>query len=293
MRITHGMLAETTLRNLNANMARLEKLQNQLTTGRRISRPSDDPIAVARALNYHTAVDETGQYRRNIDAATGWLDATDSALDAAIQSLQRARELAIQGATDSLSAEDRRTMSVEVKQLKEHLIQVGNTTFGPDYLFAGQLTTSAPFDASGAYSGGTAAASTDAIQREIGVGVSMQVNVTGDVVFTPAFAAVQALADGLDADDRNAVDATIGSIDQALETLMVARSEVGAKVNRLEKADARLADLEVNQTGLLSKEEDVDMTEAIMSYAVAENVYKASLSAGSRAIQPSLLDYLR
>ena len=288
MRVTHGMLADTTLRNLSANMLRLEKLQDQLTSGRRISKPSDDPIGVARALIYRTTLAETGQFLRNIDAATSWLNATDAALDSQTYLLQRARELAIRGATGSLSSEDRAAIAEEVRQIREQSIQVGNSTIGNDYLFAGQRITSPAFAADGTYTGDSGL-----IEREVGFGARLAINVPGDTVFSAAFAALQDLVDGLVADDTAGINASLGAIDAALDDILVARSQIGARANRLETAAARLADLEVNQTGLLSKEEDLEMAEAIMNYTVADNVYKAALAAGARAIQPSLLDYLR
>jgi len=292
VRITHGMLADATLRNLNATMRRLDKLQEQLTSGRRIARISDDPVAATQALGYRTDLSETGQYLRNIDAATVWLNATDAALGSATDLIQRARELAVQGANASLAPQDRLAIANEARQLMEHLVQVGNSTLGTEFLFAGQKTNSPPFaidlsTLTWAYTGDGGS-----VTREIGPGAQITVNARGDTVLEPALEALKGLIVGLEANDGVAIQASISSIDSALDNVLVAQLQAGAKANRLEASTTRLEDLRVNQSGLLSKREDVDMVEAISSYAVTESVYKAALSAGSRAIQPSLLDYL-
>jgi len=272
-------------------MERLEKLQDQLTTGKRIAKASDDPISVARALTYRTSLAETGQYRRNIAAATAWLNATDSALGSAGQLLQRARELAIQGANSFLSAEDQQAIAQEVRQILEQMVQIGNSTYGSDHLFAGHRTATAPFVLSGGVV--TYMGDNGSIMRETGVGAQLAVNIPGNNVFDAVFSALDSLADGLEQHDAAAVEASIPAIDMAMEGILSARSQVGAKVNRLEAADNRLSELEVNQSEILSKEEDLEMAEAIMAYSMAETVYRAALAAGARTIQPSLLDYLR
>lgn len=292
MRVTHGMLADTTLRNLSANTRRLERLQQQLTTGRRISKASEDPIGAARALDYHTSLAEIAQYQRNVDSAAAWLNATDSALGAVTSLLHRARELAIQGASDTLSAQDRIAAAQEVRQILQHAVQSGNAKFGQDYLFAGQKTDTAPISFDEGTLGWTYMGDAGGLNREVGPTTQIGVGVRGDAVFGPALDALADLITGLESNDPPTVQASISAIDGALDGVLVARAQTGARANRMEAAASRLGDLKVNQSDLLSKEVDLDMAEALMNYAVAENVYKASLAAGARAVQPSLLDYL-
>ena len=103
MRVTPGMMMSSMLHNIQLNQARTEKLQNQITSGSQITKPSDDPIGAARALNLQESLDHSEQYVRNIDQATSWLNTADSALDAVTQALQRGARLAVQGASDTLS----------------------------------------------------------------------------------------------------------------------------------------------------------------------------------------------
>src|SRR4051812_22397076 len=98
MRVTHRMVSDTTIRNMRNNLSRLDDLQNSITTGKRITRPSDDPAGTARALGYASDLAAGEGYLRTIDGSMSWLNATDSALGGAGDLLQRARELAVQGA---------------------------------------------------------------------------------------------------------------------------------------------------------------------------------------------------
>src|SRR5690349_13849531 len=104
MRVTSRMIMDSTLRNIEQNQERIETLQGQITSGSRITKPSDDPIGAARALNLEDSIAQSQQYQRNIDQAKSWLNTTDSTLDAVTQTIQRVRELAVQAANDTLSS---------------------------------------------------------------------------------------------------------------------------------------------------------------------------------------------
>lgn len=290
MRITHGMLTDTTVRNLSTNLKRLEEFSNQLTSGKRISRPSDDPVGVASALSHRATLEQLDQHLKNIAEAKSWLEATDAALDSAGAVLLRARELAVQGANDSLSPADRQAIRSEIDNLIENVLQVSNATYSDQYLFAGARTT-AP-----AYAAGTPPAyqgDTTLIQREIAPGTNITVNVVGQSPFDPIFSALTALSTALGANDTSAINATISSLASAHTTLLTVRAQVGARINRLGAQEERLMTVQVNVTELLTKVEDTDYTVTITNFSVAQTVYKAALEVGARTLQPSLLDYLR
>src|SRR5437763_907827 len=98
MRITLGMMADASLRNIERNQDRTAQLQNQLTSGSQITKPSDDPIGTARALSFQEGIDQTTQYLANVDQASAWLNTSDAALSGVNDVLVRARELAVQAA---------------------------------------------------------------------------------------------------------------------------------------------------------------------------------------------------
>lgn len=296
MRVTDGMLITNFLNDYNNNLERLQKNQNMLSTGKRISRPSDDPVAVATSLRIRTDMTRNDAYTKNADDAKSWLDITDTALNQLGSLLQRTRELAVQGANGTLTQEDMQKIANEIEQLKAQMIQVGNTQYNGRYIFAGFKTTTQPFsETNNSYSGDNGV-----IEFEVGAGGNkIAVNVTGDKVFDVSGGTSQLLTmmdnlkNALDSGDHQAVSNLIVDVDKQMENVLAVRAEVGAKSNRIDLIKNRLQDDNYNFTALLSKNEDADLAQVITNLKMDENVYRASLAAGARIMQPSLIDFLR
>ena len=177
MRITNGMLITNMMRNYNKNLRNLVKLQEQLSSGKRILRPSDDPVATAKSLKIRSDLAYNQQYVSNADNAISWLESTEMALKDLGDVLQRARELAVKANNGNLTPEDRIVIADEIQQLKKHVIQVGNTTYAGRYIFAGYKTDQPAFTEQGnqlIYQGDDGK-----IAFEIGVGNRIDVNVVG------------------------------------------------------------------------------------------------------------------
>jgi flagellar hook-associated protein 3 FlgL len=295
MRITHRMISDTTIRNMRNNLTRLESLHTSITTGKRLSRPSDDPTAVARTLTYSADLAIGEVFLRTMDNAMSWMSATDSALDQAGGVLQRARELAVSGANGgAMTQGDMEAIGVEVDHLLKQMNVIANASLRGQRLFAGQQIDANPFALSATLPGYTYTGDTGQMRREYDVGAYLTINTPGEATFAPAFAALFNLRDHLNAGNASAISSTdITAVDQALDTILSARAEVGAKMNRVEAAQGRQTLLQVNLEELRSKSEDTDFTEAVSKFSIQETVYKASLEVGGRAVQPSLLDYLR
>ncbi|MCC7105646.1 MAG: flagellar hook-associated protein FlgL [Chloroflexi bacterium] len=295
MRITNQTIVDAVVRNLNAHLERLDELQRQLTSGKRLTRPSDDPAALGLALTYRSAIETGKQYLRTMDGATAWLNATDSALGSASDLLQNVRTLAVQGGNDSLGQSERDALATQVDQLLNQLVDVGNSTFQGQRLFAGLKTDTVPFSLNAgppttvSYQGDNGA-----MLREIDLHTSVSINVPGSTAFPAAFAALVQLRDDLRSGNSAAIrGADLSSVDSALNGVLATRADVGARVNRVEAASAWQQKLQVHLTELLTKTEDVDYTEAITKFTTEETVYKAALQAGTYALQPSLMDYLK
>lgn len=296
-RVTQGMLNTQLLRNLNANLTRMDTNQNQLATGRRINKPSDDPVGISFAMRYRSELAANDQYQRNVDATVSFLDYTDTMLDQMGQVMQRARELAVEGANGTNSAESLDAMKTEIDQLYSQLVNIGNSQFNGKYVFNGQVTDQAPFpnpdDAANAVT------DSGEIKFEIGAGVQIAMNKTATDIFGPsgnqnnAFQILKDLSAALGSGNQAGIQKSIDLMDQRTFNLLAARSDVGAKTNRIQLAEDRLKDISINLQSLQSKTEDADMSLVITNLKMDENVYQASLSAGSKLIQPSLVDFLR
>lgn len=295
MRITTGMLIDGVLADLRTNWRNLSRYERQLATARRIAVPSDDPVGTVRALGLRSELSQIERYLANADDGRNWMEITDTALGQMGDVLQRVRELAV-GSVGSAPASTLRATEAEVTRLFEQLGEVANASYGDRYIFAGHKTATPPFSVDTATASWTCNGDDGAIYREIGAGVSLQVNLPGKTALVEAFDAVQKfLADlraALSSGGQVSSD-ILADLDTGMDNLLKQRALVGADAHRLELARTRLQDSIYQVTSLLSETEDADMAEVIMKLTTQEAAYRAALEAGARIIQPSLLDFLR
>jgi flagellar hook-associated protein 3 FlgL len=303
-RITNLMISRSVLADLNDVSTRLSKTQQKMSSGKEITRPSDDPYGTSRALTLRSDLDGTQQYQRNIGEAVAWQNITDAALSKINDAVQRARELTIQASTDSAGQAARNAAAQEIDQLIETIKGEANASYGGAYVFAGTAIGTKPYQTgtpvNDAYAGNTAN-----VAREIGPGVSVNVNVLGQTVLGDGQASgdnkllhvlrdiTDDLRGGTVANGNNLRGTDLQRLDANLATLTQTRATVGATTNRLEAADARLQEVEETTTKLLSGVEDADMAQTFIDFSMQQNVYQSALRAGSNIIQQSLLDFLR
>jgi flagellar hook-associated protein 3 FlgL len=299
MRITEGIISGRNLADLQRANAAVAKASQQVSTGNRLSRPSDDPQAVQKALNLRGDLAATAQYMDTASASQGWAQATDDALSDINEVLQRAREAVVQGGNGTMSQKDRNDIATQIDQLIGQAKASGNATFDGQYIFAGQKTDTAPYDPDGA---DTFNGDTGSIIRTIGPGVSVQLNGSlGSVLGNGSDGkALQVLRDiaahlrGGTAADTNALRTSdLSAIDASMADVSTARAEAGALSNRLTTAANRLTDLQTSTEKVRSGVEYVDLAEAISQLSSQQAVYQAALQAtGSSLSQRTLMDFL-
>ena len=309
MRVTNGVMVDNYMRNLNNNLKRLNIFNQQLSTGKKFQNPSQNPVGVTNSLSMKNVITANEQYLENAEKAKSWLSNTEIILKSQGDIIQRVREQVIYVANGSLSASDKEAIKEEISQLKEELINLGNSKIGDRYLFAGQMTTNdiIPFekavlpDLEIQYNGDQ-----KAIEREISAGVNMSINSNGYKVFKKAIDTLTAVEEAIKADiNTGTVNVNIGGVqinslsqgiakmEDVLNINLQERAKLGAKINRLDLTNNRLEDEQIQAKELLSKNEDVDIAEAITNLKMQESIYRASLSIGARILQPSLVDFIK
>src|SRR5205809_3647854 len=179
LRITSSMVARNMLRDLNEAYDQLGRTQSKLSSGKEITRPSDDPYGTGRALALRGELEGTRQYQRTLAEAVSWQQFTEDALSGIGDAVQRARELTVQGASDGASATSRAAAADEIEQLIEAVKQAATTAYAGRFVFAGTATQTKPYPPG---TTDTYAGDAGAIAREIGPGVSVTVNVVGSDV---------------------------------------------------------------------------------------------------------------
>lgn len=294
LRVTQNILNQNLLFNLQRTNKTMDRLQEQVSSGKTINKPSDNPVTAVRSMFYRSSLNEIDQYKRNADDGISWMTTTDESLDEVTSVLQRVRELTVQGANGTNSETDRYAISEEINQLKEHLGEISNSQIAGKYIFAGSDVKTPPYNSGTNEFSNT---NTEKLELVVGQNNTVQINVHGTDVFNNdgAGGIFKVLSD-IVTDFRSANPSSsdhLTQLDSQLDNVLKERSELGARMNRMELSISRLEGLEVSTTRLLSGEEDVDMAEVITNLKTQENVQRAALSVGARIIQPSLVDFLR
>ncbi|MBC7319922.1 flagellar hook-associated protein FlgL [bacterium] len=292
MRVTYNTIANNVLRNLSNNLTRLEKLQSQLSSGKKVIKPSDDPVSASRIMGLRSTLNANSQYNRNVDFLETELNIADRALQNLSSALSRVKSLAIRGANESLSQEDRDAIAGEVNQIIDYIIQVGNTDIAGRYIFGGYKTTSAPLER----------VEDDIVYRgddntrlvEISNSVTVESSPNGKVLFVDSkmFDTLISLKNALLDGDATRINDSIGKIDSIIDKISSELSNLGARLSRVELTKDLLSEKSIKYTDLLSKQEDIEIEEVVLKLYAQQNVYQASLISAARALQPSLIDYL-
>ncbi|MFB6799709.1 flagellar hook-associated protein FlgL [Peribacillus butanolivorans] len=292
MRVTQSMLTNNMLSNLSRSYEKMGKLQEQVSSQKKFSKPSDNPVAAMMGMGYRINLNQIQQYTSNISEATNWIDSTDDAISEAVSVLQRIRELTVQGSNGTYDGEQFESISEEIRQLKEHLVSIGDAQIGGKYIFNGQNTNVKPSSVKDG--DGNILYGTGAINLEVFSGITIQINTDGFKLFGDALAIGGSIDKTIDAlENGGDVSSTLEGIDETINTFLAMLAQVGARQNRIELMTDRLKQQEVFATEILSKNEDVDIEKAIMDLTTQESIHSAALSVGARIIQPSLLDFLR
>ncbi|CAM3209567.1 flagellar hook-associated protein FlgL [Sporolactobacillus spathodeae] len=299
MRVTQSMMANSLLQHISDGYSKLADYQNQLSTGKKITKPSDDPVVATMGIAYRTDVSHVEQYQKNVTTAQKWMDSADSALSDVNDVLQRVRELTVEASNGTYTSDQRAAAQAEVNQLTQQLVTIGNTQVGGQYIFSGSdsanpLLTST----SGTVTANTTALSNPDVSLDVNDGIKMSINVPPDAVFTAngsngLFDDLASLQTTLTTGSSSDISAYLSKIDTHLDAVSSAQADLGAKENRMTMISNRLSDMKTTATKVMSDNEDADYAETIVNLNQQQNVYNASLSVGARVIQQSLVDYLK
>ncbi|EST10665.1 flagellar hook-associated protein FlgL [Sporolactobacillus laevolacticus] len=298
MRITQGMMTNNVLQNISGGYSKIADYQNQLASGKKITRPSQDPVVATMGIAYRTDVSHVEQYQKNVTNAYKWLDSSDDTLKQVDDVLNRVRELTNEASTDTYTADQRKAIGAEVDQLTQQLVSLGNTQVGGQYIFSGSdsansLLTQA---ADGTVTINQTALNNPDFSVAVNDGIKMAINVNPNQVFTSSlFSDLNDLKNALNGGSATGTDINnyLGKIDTHLDALSNAQADLGAKTNRIDMTKNRLDAQKTIATQVMSDNEDADYAETIVKLNQQQNVYNASLSVGAKIIQTSLVDFLR
>jgi flagellar hook-associated protein 3 FlgL len=287
-RVTQQGLQRTSLINLQGNLSRMSTLQQQLSSGKALTKPSDDPAGMVDAMRIRSDKRANAQYARNTADGVGWLTTASDALANSAALLRRARDLTVQGANaGALSPAAREALASEITATRDAIREQGNTSYNGRLVFAGTSNAPEAFGPTGAYVGSGAP-----VERRISEATTVRVDVDGSQAFGDVFTLLDNVATALTTPGAD-VGSYLDDIDARLDTMLKEVASVGTRHNQVNRAQETIKGKDVTLQTQLSSVEDVDLAETIVKLQMQEVAYQSALSATSRTLQPSLLDFLR
>jgi len=263
------------------------------SSGRRLNVASDDPVGAQQSILLRSLRSDLDTAREKINLVTSELGVQEEALASMTDTVSRLRELAVQMASDSMSAGERLNASIEVTELKKSLIVKGNTRLGDKRLFAGQQTGTDPFDALGNYLGDATAVNVSLPQ-----GATVQVTIRGDDVLRGASGGpdiIQEVDNFIVALNTNNVAGIQNAVDQmaqGVDLLVAQRSQVGSRMQLSQNLDTYFSTLEGGLTQEISRVEDADAVEAFTELNRTQQAFEAAMQVSAASRQPNVFEIL-
>jgi flagellar hook-associated protein 3 FlgL len=301
-RITPAMVTSSTLSDLTSSLAALERTTDELSSGRTILEPSDNPYGASRVIDLNSQLEGLSAYESDAQDGISWESTASSAMSNMNEIAQRVRELVVQAANGTNNQSDLNTIALEVEQLTESVKQDANTQYAGQYLFAGTATTTAPYEQgpNDEYKGNA-----ETVSRAVGPGATVTISTNISTLLGNGEAAkdgklldtlrtiAQHLRGGT-AEDREALGTTdLTNLDTNLETLSQLQAVSGSATDQLRVALTRNEDLQTSITESLSNTEDTNVAATTIAYANEQAAYEAALRAGATIVQESLLNFLQ
>lgn len=310
MRITNSMISNTMLSDLNKNMTRLSDIQRQVTTGKRISKLSDDPIGAITSMQLKSKLNRISQYQDNVQSAKEYLTQVETSLSEMNSIVTKAYESAVNLASD-YNEEDRAAVAEMIGQFRDHILELGNGKYGDIYMFGGYNSTSKPFAVDGSgnllYNSLDVSDATNAdliaegnvnLEYQVGDSMTVEVGFNGidfmgmgeDNIYTVLNDLYNALKGDSTAEE---ISSFAGKLLNAQDRILSNLAEVGGRTNRLELMEERYEQDTINFSEMQSNNDDVDTTEALINFNTAKTVYTYALQVGAKTMDTSLMDFLK
>lgn len=327
MRVGENTTLNTVRDSLNRSRLRMNDLQKENSTLKRVNAPHDDPVGNAKLMSIRNEQLDNTEFERNANLAKTFLNYTDSSLEEVTNLLVRAKELALgQASSAANGAESRAMVAEEIKNIQAEISSIANRRLGDRFIFSGYRTATTPFDENGNYAGDDGKIMVE-VQKDVFVGM----NVPGREIFLGAakapasrdpasmelqaeqttqgpematkqkverpnediFRTLDALRVGLMTNDVDGIRATLEPLDQVRDRVITTRAQVGARMSGIDSALSNMGKRGVFNAELQSNIEDADIIQVVSDMAREESVLRASLQASNKLIQPTLLDFLR
>ncbi|NRA36965.1 MAG: flagellar hook-associated protein FlgL [Planctomycetes bacterium] len=294
-RITLLSMHRNVLSSTQQNLSRVAHFQEQLSSGKRIQRLSDDPISGRRVMVGRIEEFEADRYLSNIDKSLSFMAATDDTMTEMVRLFDATKELAVQGANGTQDANSRAALAQSVDAQLDRLVDLTNSVHDGRFLFAGTASLTKPFEMNGARDNVIYQGDLDTYEVEVGFSAKAVINQDGYELWKDSadiFDTLIELRDALNDNDSQEVSDLIAQVDSVSSHVIGLQGELGGRMQRLELSRGQLEMAKLHLGEIISREEDVDIAATIMEMQSAQVALEAGLQTAMRVIQPSLVDFL-
>lgn len=323
-RITSQMIGNSTIATIDSDLTQLDQTQEQLSTGYQINQPSDNPFGTALTLSLKGQIGVYGAYQDNVNQGTAWVQSASSSLQSIQEVVQSVRELTVEGANSTMSANDLSDAAQEVLQYISQVKESGDAQYDGSYIFSGDDVTTEPWS--------TAATAADPVTEDqfngnqntisyaIGPNTQLQISAnlysllgngnTGGLAATSSYGGGAVQSDGsggllatmrsiyndlagTNGGTQADLENQLANLDTNISSLESVQATVGATQDRLQMAGTRLTNLSTTATSELGNVEDTDYAQATVQFSTEQSGYQAALQSSADIIQTSLMNFLQ
>lgn len=297
-RVNLETLINTTIMNAQLSSFRMQKLQEQISTGKKINRPSDDPDGSRKILNLRSEDLKLDQYSANVQSSIKSIEHSEAVLQNTVNLIQKVQEITVHGVNATTEQATREVIATEIDQILESILQDANSKRLGRYIFAGTETSTMPFETTrnseGKVIAVTYTGNREKIEYQVGPGINVQVNHTGAEIFidTKLFDTLIAIRDNL---ANGAIQLAAGGLDDlenAHSSILDSITKGGATISNLEITDNRIKDAKLSFANEIGEIESADIAELVLKLKEQESIFQATLASGAFILQTSILDFI-
>jgi flagellar hook-associated protein 3 FlgL len=291
MRVTQSEIYRNFMSDIETLSEASSRANRQVSSGKKLNQLKDSPSGSAQLVSLTKLESEIDQYRFNAGAGSHYLQVADSSLNEVTNLLTSVYAKGSQASADTVNEDARSALAYEVRSLRDQIVSLANTQASGRYIFAGSLVTEAPFSVAGDsvdYNGDSSVTS-----LRVDNGTEVQMNFSGEAVFSSIFTSINSLLAGMDSNDVSSIKASLEQFPSTLSGLEQVRAQVGTNMSLVENVKAHLDSQETSLKEQRSKVEDADMAEAVVQLNQTQTALQTAMSAGGSILsQRNLFDIL-
>lgn len=293
MRVTQNIVYQNYLNDIMRKQESLYKLHLQLSTGKMLNAPSDDPTKVSRVLNSRSLLSDIDQYGKNIDSGLSYLSMAEDKLQSVKDVLSSIQEIAVSESTGTSDAQSRQNSAAAVSSFFNQLVNLGNAYDGNNYIFSGYETQTAAFDSTGVYQGDA-----NKFSIKINSTTTVAIGINGGEVFkgtaggVDIYQTVTDLITALNADDVDGVRTALDNLEQSYSQVSNTVADIGGKVSWLQSAQAEYSSTKLEVQSTISNAEDADITRVISEMQMGQTALQAAMASAAKTFDINIFDYI-